>query len=88
MKFQKIDPFAEYHNCAVILYAEVRVLLPAQTLKIMPVEISNSDFKQLMSLMGRAVTIIKDGSPKPRDYNVARQLGLLKKKFEKRNVVT
>jgi len=54
----------------------------------MPVEISNSDFKQLMSLMGRAAAIIKDGSPKPRDYNVARQLGLLKKKFEKRNVVT
>jgi hypothetical protein len=54
----------------------------------MPVEISKSDFKQLVSLIGRAAAIIKDGSPTPRDYNVARQLGQLKKKFEKRNIVT
>jgi hypothetical protein len=54
----------------------------------MSVEISNSDYKQLVSLIGRAAAIIKDGNPKPRDYNVARQLGQLKKKFDKRNIVT
>lgn len=52
------------------------------------VEISKSDYKQLISLMGRAAAIIKDGTPKPSEYNVARQLGQLKKKFEKRNIVT
>lgn len=51
----------------------------------MQIEISNTDYKQLMSLVDKAVTIIKADNRKPRNYNVARQLGILKRKIEKRN---
>jgi len=49
-------------------------------------DICKSDVKQLLSLMERAAAIIKNGNPKPSEYNVARQLGNLKRKFEKRNI--
>jgi hypothetical protein len=51
----------------------------------MYIEISKSDFKALMSLTEKAISIIKSGSPPPREYNVARQLGLLKRKINRRN---
>lgn len=51
----------------------------------MQIEISKTDYKSMMVLIDKAVSIIKSDNPKPRDYNVARQLGILKKKLEKRN---
>lgn len=48
-------------------------------------EISKTDFSMLMSLIGRAIAIIKELDPTPKEYNVARQLGNLKKKLERRN---
>lgn len=53
----------------------------------MQIEISKTDYKQLTSLIDKAVTIIKSDSRKPREYNVARQLGILKRKIEKRNTI-
>lgn len=51
----------------------------------MQIEISKTDLKAWMSLTEKAISIIKSGNPPPRDYNVARKLGLLKRKIDKRN---
>ena len=51
----------------------------------MQMEISKTDFEKMMSLIDNACTIIKSGNPKPKDYNVARQLYLVKKQIEKKN---
>ena len=51
----------------------------------MQIEISKTDYKQLTSLIDKAVAIIKSDNPKPRNYNVARQLGILNRKIVKRN---
>lgn len=50
------------------------------------VEISEYTNKQLMSLIDRACVIIKGKSPTPREYNVARQLWLIKRKIERINL--
>ena len=51
----------------------------------MQIEISKTDYKSMMTLIDKAVVIIKSDTRKPREYNVARQLGILKRKVEKRN---
>ncbi len=51
----------------------------------MQMEISKTDFEKMMSLIDKACTIIKSGNPKPKEYNVARQLYLIKKKLERKN---
>lgn len=51
----------------------------------MQIELSKTNYNQLMSLIDKAVVIIKASKPKPREYNVARQLYLIKKQIEKRN---
>ena len=53
--------------------------------KCMQIEISKTDYKSMMTLIDKAVGIIKSDTRKPREYNVARQLGILKRKVEKRN---
>ena len=60
-------------------------LVPAKTYKNMQIEISKTNFEKMMSLIDKACTIIKSGNPKPKDYNVARQLYLVKKQIEKKN---
>ena len=48
-------------------------------------EISKTDLKMLLFLMDKACVIIKAKDPPPKEYNVARQLWLLRRKFEKKN---
>lgn len=60
-------------------------LVPTITKINMQMEISKTDFEKMMSLIDKACTIIKSGNPKPKDYNVARQLYLVKKQIEKKN---
>lgn len=47
--------------------------------------ISKTNYEKMMTLIGTACEIIKASNPKPRDYNVARQLYLLKRQIEKQN---
>ena len=47
--------------------------------------ISKTNYESMMKLVDRAIEIIKASKPKPRDYNVARQLYIIKKKIEKKN---
>ena len=51
----------------------------------MEIPISKTDFEKLMLLVDKACTIIKSGNPKPKEYNVARQLYLIKRKVERKN---
>lgn len=51
----------------------------------MEIPISKTDFEKMMILVDKACSIIKAGNPKPREYNVARQLYLIKRKVEKKN---
>lgn len=60
-------------------------LVPTITKNNMQMEISKSDFEKMISLIDKACTIIKSGNPKPKEYNVARQLYLIKKKLERKN---
>ena len=60
-------------------------LVPTITKINMQMEISKTDFEKMMSLIDKACTIIKSGNPKPKEYNVARQLYLIKKKLERKN---
>lgn len=47
--------------------------------------ISKSDYQALLSLIERAIVIIKSKQPTTREYNVARQLGNIKRKVERKN---
>lgn len=60
-------------------------LVPTITEINMQMEISKTDFEKMISLIDKACTIIKSGNPKPKEYNVARQLYLIKKKLERKN---
>lgn len=51
----------------------------------MEIPISKTNFEKMMILIDKACSIIKAGNPKPREYNVARQLYLIKRKVEKKN---
>lgn len=53
--------------------------------KNMDINISKSDYKSLLSLIDKSVAIIKTKTSSTRDYNVARQLGNIKKKIERNN---
>lgn len=50
----------------------------------MEIPISKTDYEKMMSLIDKACTIIKSGNPTTKEYNVARQLWLIKKKLDKR----
>lgn len=60
-------------------------LVPTITKINMQMEISKTDFEKMISLIDKACNIIKSGNPKPKEYNVARQLYLIKKKLERKN---
>lgn len=51
----------------------------------MNIYISKSDYQAFLSLTDKAIAIIKQKSPTTREYNVARQLGNIKKKVERNN---
>ena len=51
----------------------------------MQIEISKTNYEKMMSLIDKAVNIIRASNPSNKDYNVARQLYLLKKQIEKKN---
>lgn len=51
----------------------------------MQIEISKTNYKQLLSLIDKACSVIKAQNPKPKEYNIARQLYLVKKQIEKKN---
>ena len=51
----------------------------------MEIHISKTNFEKMMILIDKACTIIKSGNPKPKEYNVARQLYQIKKQIEKKN---
>ena len=51
----------------------------------MQIDISKTNYRQLLSLIDKAVTIIRASNPTNREYNVARQLYLIKKQIEKKN---
>ena len=48
--------------------------------------ISKTNYEKMMTLIDKACNIIKASNPKPRDYNVARQLYLVKRQIEKQNI--
>ena len=51
----------------------------------MDINISKSDYKSILSLIDKAVAIIKSNPSSTREYNVARQLGNIRKKLERNN---
>ena len=51
----------------------------------MKIEISKSDYDDLMSLIDRAVNIIYSRRPPDREYNVARRLRNVRRRIERRN---
>lgn len=53
----------------------------------MQIDISKTNYRQLLSLIDKACSLIKAQNPKPREYNVARQLYLIKKQIEKKNAL-
>jgi len=54
----------------------------------MDIQISKSDYADLLSLIDKAYGIIVQNSPPPRDYNVARRLRIIGRKLERRNAVS
>lgn len=63
----------------------VRIRIHALNHKEMDLKISKSNYMQLLSLIDKACNIIKSKEPPPREYNVARQLGNIKKHIIKQN---
>lgn len=59
--------------------------VPTKIIKNMQIEISKTNYKQLLSLIDKACSVIKAQNPKPKEYNIARQLYLVKKQIEKKN---
>ena len=55
----------------------------------MQIDVSKTNWDSMMSLIDKAVTIIQQGNPTNKEYNVARQLRQTKKsiirKLEKQN---
>lgn len=55
----------------------------------MQIDVSKTNWDSMMSLIDKAVTIIQQGNPTTKEYNVARQLRQTKKsiirKLEKQN---
>lgn len=51
----------------------------------MEIPISKTNFEKMMILIDKACNIIKAGNPKPREYNVARRLYLIKRQLEKKH---
>lgn len=51
----------------------------------MQIDISKTNYVKMMSLIDKAVNIIRASNPSTKDYNVARQLYLVKKQIEKKN---
>ena len=58
----------------------VRIRQGAQKIpRNMQIDVSKSNWTQLMNLIDKSVTIIQSGNPSNREYNVARQLRQTKK---------
>lgn len=51
----------------------------------MKIEISKSNYEKLLTLIDKSVGIIRASNPTTKDYNVARQLYLVKRQIEKKN---
>lgn len=49
----------------------------------MLIDISKTNYNQMMTLIEKACTIIKASNPKPKEYNVARQLCIVKRQIER-----
>ena len=45
--------------------------------------IANTDYKEIMSLMERAIGIIRKKDPTTREYNVARRMFIISKKLKR-----
>ena len=75
--------FPSTQHQAMISYRDCRYGMTSVTIYSSDMEIANTDYKEIMSLMAKAIDIIRKKDPTTREYNVARRMFIISKKLKR-----